>query len=189
MGHPHPPGAFCPACERFIGPADACPYCDADSAKSPALRYLRYAALALAVTGLLLLYRSSGHTGVPRSRISELTPMMNFARVRVSGRILKDPLIIRRQGKIDYASFLVDDGSGIAQVVAYRNLARRFEDGLRLPARQMEADITGRLRIDGDGRARVYPDTPEQIRLSFDEPNETALHPMTPPEDTQRSDP
>lgn len=66
---------MCPSCERFIGPVDACPYCGADSVRSPAMRFLRRGTLALGMAGLFFLYLHARGRQPPGVRIGDITPL------------------------------------------------------------------------------------------------------------------
>lgn len=48
-------GDACPACERYIGTAGTCPYCEVDSPMSAGQRALWLAAWVLGIGGLVLL--------------------------------------------------------------------------------------------------------------------------------------
>jgi cytochrome c-type biogenesis protein CcmE len=147
--------AFCPSCERFIGPADVCPYCDADSAKAPILRILRRVSLVLAVGGLGLFYLAAVAREVPTTRISSITPMMNFARVQVSGTAQEDAYVRERTGAVDSVTFVLDDGSGELRVVAYKNVARSLKEGKLVPRRGDIAEVTGVLDATADAKPKL----------------------------------
>lgn len=159
-------GHLCPSCERYIGPADICPYCDADSAKSPVLRFLRYAALALAIVGLGFLYLMVARSEVPVIKVGEITPMMNFAYVRVAGTVDRKAFIGRKKGKVDYLSFSLNDGSGQLRVAAYRNVARTLVEKNLVPKKGVIADVTGSLSVAADGRVKLYLRAAEHLRLT-----------------------
>jgi len=156
--------AFCPSCERFIGPVDVCPYCDADSARNPVFRGLRYGAVLLAVTGLFFLHLAARHSEIPLIKVSEITPMMNFALVRVSGVIEKKAYIARKKGRVESVSFTVDDGSGQIRVAAYSALARSVVDGKRVPAINKKVVVTGSLNVSADGNMRLILRSAEEVR-------------------------
>lgn len=147
--------AVCPSCERFIGPADVCPYCEAEADKPAIVRRLRVAALLLAVVGLTFLYLMARNADTPVVRIGDVTPMMNFAGVRIAGTI-KNNVYIKRQGEeIDYLSFYVDDGTGELQVQVSRETARELAAGNRLPEKGDRVDVAGTLNVSGEGKIRL----------------------------------
>ena len=160
-----PRGDICPSCDRFIGTKDVCPYCDADSAKSPLLKHLRYAALILALLGLGLLYLMSIRREIPLTRIEEITPMMNFAYVRIAGKVPRPPYIAKKKGEVDYLSFLVDDGTGELRVAVYREAARVLVAEQRVPTRGAMVDVAGSLSVPADGRRKLTLQVPGHLKL------------------------
>lgn len=160
-----PRGDHCPSCERFIGPADHCPYCGEASARSPALRRLRLAAFLLAFVGLAFLYLAVTQRELPVIRVDTITPMMNFAYVRVVGRVVHDPRVSERDGAVDYCSFLVDDGSGALRVQAYRGAASELAAPERLPPRGALVDVAGSLVVTAEEAPRLRMQTAEQLRI------------------------
>ena len=50
-----------------------------------------------------------------------------------TGRVTRRPYVGRRDGRVDYLSFPVDDGTGSLRVAAYRDVARVLQDANRLP--------------------------------------------------------
>ena len=149
------PDAFCPSCERFIGPVDVCPYCDCDSARNPVFRSLRYGSVLLAVTGLFFLYLMAAHSEVPVIKISEITPMMNFALVRINGVVEKDAYISKKRGRIESVSFPVGDGSGQMRVVAYAPVAEMLVKRNLVPARKSLIEATGNLNVSANGNTKL----------------------------------
>ena len=93
------------------------------------------AALLLAVIGLVFLYLMSARTEVPVILVSDITPMMNFAHVRVTGTVERAAYVSRHEGEIDYLSFSVDDGSGRLRIAAYGHVAQTLAESGRVPKR------------------------------------------------------
>jgi len=100
--------ACCPACSRFIGPADVCPYCDTDSARRPVWRRLRWIAIGMAVVGLVVLMIVATHRRLPLVAAKNMIPTMNYAMVRVQGVVASAPAS-RRGGS---TSFTLRDDTG-----------------------------------------------------------------------------
>jgi hypothetical protein len=157
--------AFCPSCERFIGTAGVCPFCDADAARHPALRVLKGASLLLGVAGLACLYMMAAGRDVPVVRIGSVTPMMNFAYARVRGTVDREPYVSRHDGRPDYLSFFVDDGSGRLRVTAYRRVAGRLAGRDRVPLRGAVVDVAGSLRVGADGHVRLTVQAADALRI------------------------
>lgn len=147
--------AFCPSCERFIGPADVCPYCECDSARNPMFCWMKYGALVLAVSGLLLLYIIARHSEVPVIRISGITPMMNFGLVRIKGVVERDAHYWKKKGQTESISFNVDDGSGQIRIVAYGPVAWALNYRGLLPEKKVMVEVTGSLNVSADGNPRL----------------------------------
>jgi hypothetical protein len=137
----------CPACERFIGLQDECPYCGCDAVTPGLVRKLRLGAAVLAVVGLCCLVMMVVANDVPLVRAGRVTPMMNFARARFEGVVERNAYVSRKEGVADYLSFYIDDGTGSLRVMAYADVARELEEAGRLPEKDDEVEVCGSLRI------------------------------------------
>jgi hypothetical protein len=157
--------AFCPSCERFIGPADVCPYCDADSARPPILRVLRWMAFVLAVGGLIFLYAAARAKEVSVVTISHITPMMNFAQVQIAGTVQKDAYVGRTNGAVDYVSFIVNDGSGELRVVAYDSVAKDLERKSLIPRKGDIVEVHGSLTATADNKPKLRIISSEKVGI------------------------
>ena len=91
--------------------------------------------------------------------------MMNFARVRLTGTVVRSPYIVREKGQVDYLSFSVEDTSGRVRVAAQGDVARALVDGGLLPASGDGVDVTGSLRIRGQGLTKLYLQAPNHLLL------------------------
>lgn len=152
-GAPSPdPAALCPACERFIGPATRCPYCDSDANTPPVLRAMRIGALVLAGAGLALLFVMARYSRADIVRVGDITPMMNYAFVSVSGEVERKPYIGYRTGVVDYVAFTITDESGALRVVANGPVARALSEGGRLPAARDRVTVSGTLQVGGENQ-------------------------------------
>lgn len=160
------PDALCPACGRFIGPAAECPYCGTDGVRAGPRGVLRVAVLLLAVLGLLFLYLMGAAGEVRLVDIRDIGPTMNFATVRVRGTVARKPYVSRRDGKAEYLSFLVDDGTGALRVAAQDRTARALDDGDLVPARGTAVQVTGSLRVRGDGDMRMRLLSAAHLRIA-----------------------
>jgi len=159
------PDAFCPSCERFIGPVDVCPYCDCDSARKPVFRFMMYGSVLLAVVGMFFLYLMAVHSEVPVVRISEITPMMNFGLVRISGVVEKDAFIRKKKDGVESVSFLVNDGSGQLRVVAYGKVACNLVNEHLVPQEKVSVEVTGSLNVSADGYSKLVLRKTEELRI------------------------
>jgi len=148
--------ALCPSCDRFIGPADVCPYCGEDSARQPALKILRRAAVVFGLLGVGTLYLMARLQAIPVTRISAISPQMNFARICVAGTVTGRPYVSAPGGKVRYLSFVLDDGSGRLRVIADGQVARDLAERGGPPAIGARVTLSGSLRIAADGYPAVY---------------------------------
>jgi hypothetical protein len=113
----------CPACERFIGPLDTCPYCDCPSERQAGLRILRLLAVLLTVCGLALLAVASRRHVTPSVEIGSIQPSMNFARVRVTGELAVPPRSGTARSGEPWFGFTLDDGTGRIRVTGFGETA------------------------------------------------------------------
>jgi len=157
---------FCPVCERFIGPADVCPYCGEDSARPPVWRWMKRGAWLLALIGLAWLYAAARGRNLEAVQIGRITPMMNFAYVRVTGTVVTRPYVARGDGGVEYLSFVLNDGTGRLRVAAYGDVARELAGEDRLPKRDDEVEVAGSLRITAGDRIRLRVQAADQLRSS-----------------------
>lgn len=156
--------ALCPNCDRFIGPVSACPYCSASARRPLVLRALRVGSVVLAVLGLMALYLVVTRRQLPVVRAADITPMMNFAYVRVVGTVERDAYVVERDGTVDYLSFLVDDGTGSVRVQAQRAVAQDLVGEQRVPRAGMRVDCAGSLNVQADGKVKLRLQTAGQLR-------------------------
>lgn len=81
----------------------------------PALRLIKAAAILLASAGLLTLWLAASRLQPPVVRIADISPSMNYARVRVAGHVAGVPRQGRKEGSIN---FTVNDGTGRLRIYA-----------------------------------------------------------------------
>ncbi len=155
---------LCFACERFIGPVEVCPYCGADAGHRPVLRRLRYAALALAGIGLIALHLGARRREAPTIPIGTVTPLMNFARVRIAGEVRRDAYVAPREGTPEYLSFEVADASGVMRVQAWRDTAAALVSADRTPKQGERVEAEGRLRVTAGREPRLALDSERGLR-------------------------
>lgn len=147
-----------------MGPLDICPYCDCPANRPVTLKALRYVSLILAVGGLALLYLAAIGREAPLLEINSITPMQNFAYIKVTGKasgVSKPP----RDQPIDYVSFKLTSGSNSLTVAAYDDCARKLFETGTLPGPGDEVEVTGSVNVNSTGRKRLTLDSPEQVRI------------------------
>jgi hypothetical protein len=142
----------CDSCERFIGGVDTCPYCS-EANQSSGSRIFRWLAVVFAVSGLCVLALTPLWSEVPLITSDEITPLMNFAHVRMEGNVEKPPYTGKHDGVVDYLSFSLNDGSGTVRVVAYDGTARSLANDCSLLEKGSRVSVTGVLTVKA-GRAR-----------------------------------
>ena len=156
-------GALCPACERFIGPLDTCPYCDSPSPKPFSLRFLRFASLALAVIGMAALYLMARQNQTTIVAIGAVTPVMNSAYVRVSGMVVATPKA--RLAGTAYISFPISDGSNRLTVLAFNRCASALIAATNVPQKGAVVEVAGIVSINRPGEKQIVIETPEQLKV------------------------
>jgi DNA/RNA endonuclease YhcR with UshA esterase domain/DNA-directed RNA polymerase subunit RPC12/RpoP len=146
----------CPHCGRFVGPASRCAHCGMRLEKRMGLKVLRSSAVAVAIAGLLLLHLYARNRELPIVRIGDISPVMNFASVRIEGVLESDARKLR-SGSVLY---VVDDGSGT--IAAFAN---DMPDG-RLPLAGSPVMISGSLSVGAGNEVRMRA---QAIEVSVDD--------------------
>jgi hypothetical protein len=100
----------------------------------------------------------AAHSEIPVIKISEITPMMNFALVRINGTVEKDAYISKKRGRIESVSFPVADGSGQMRVIAYASVAEILVRRNLVPGRKSLIEATGNLNISAVGIKLILRD-------------------------------
>ena len=155
--------AFCPTCERFIGPLGTCPYCDSPAPKPFSIRFLRFASLALAVIGTGLLYLAARQGRTPVVEIAAVTPVMNSAYIRITGVVAAIP----KTGLAGnpYVSFPISDGSNRLTVLAFSRCARELIGSTNVPQRGATVEVAGTVNISRPGERRLIVESSGQLQV------------------------
>jgi hypothetical protein len=95
----------------------------------------------------------------------EITPMMNFANIRVAGHVARPPYMSGGK-KAEYLSFLMEDGSGELRVTADGRVARQLIDKGLVPAKGDSVDIAGTVNISADGKMKLRILTAEKVKIT-----------------------
>ena len=119
-------------------------------------------AVLLATVGLGLLFAAARHREPPVIQISEITPVMNFAHVRIVGAVPKRAYI-GKDG--DYVSFTVEDDSGQIRVAAYRDVARKLITSKHLPKAGDQVEVRGSLSVAADAVPKLYLKLPSHLEI------------------------
>lgn len=107
--------AVCPSCERYVGMAAQCPYCEAESARGPFMPTLRRGILLIATLAVLALHASARLRTPPLVTTQTIMPSMNFASVRLRGRVERVSHD-SRFSKGPYLAFRLADADGTVRV-------------------------------------------------------------------------
>ncbi len=156
-----PPDIHCPSCGRFVGPYTTCPYCGAAISGRIPLKVVKACALCLATLGLLFLWWLADRTEIPHLSVAEIESRMNFATVRIDGRIFR---AITYDPVSQYIGFWVNDGTGEIHISAYRDTTRALLQKDLIPSPGDEVSIAGSLRIREDYAALTL-NSPDLLTL------------------------
>lgn len=141
---------------------EKCPAYGSQVKRPLRVRVLRYASLVLAVVGLVLLYLFSVNRDIPLVRVSEVTPTMNFAYVRMAGEVTRDAYIFQSGGLV----FDMKDGSGEITVMGGRAQAQALEVAGKLPQRGDRIEVTGNLSVSADQEPKLRIQSADQLVLN-----------------------
>lgn len=168
----HQTGATCPSCGRFVGPIEKCPYCGAAIKKRIPIGYLRIACLILAVLGVAVLLYIARGTATPRARIGDIGATMNFAYVRLTGKVTRGPLY---DPDAQSLRFYVADDTGEIQAGAFRQAVQELIAAGKIPAVGDTITMEGSLRVRDDfamfnlagaDQLQLVPPTATEIKLN-----------------------
>ncbi|MEI7850470.1 MAG: OB-fold nucleic acid binding domain-containing protein [Kiritimatiellales bacterium] len=126
------------------------------------VRVLQYASLVLAVAGLVLLYLFSVNRDIPLVRVSDVTPTMNFAYVRMAGEVTRDAYVFQSGGIV----FDIKDGSGEITVMGGRAQAQALEAAGKLPRRGDRIEVTGSLSVNAGQETKLRIQSADQLVLN-----------------------
>ncbi len=111
------------------------------------------AAVLLASIGLLALYLTARAQQAAPVRIGDITPLMGFANVTVTGRVTRTPFVGEAG---DYVMFRVDDGSGELRIAAHDAVAEALIARNQLPVAGSDIRLSGELSISARRGTRLY---------------------------------
>ena len=153
----------CPACERFIGKVDVCPYCNADSVLAPLMLRLRTLAVLLILAGVVGLFFCTRPFEISMTNIGEITPHMNYRYVRVTGRVVSTPYVVEEEGQITYMSFLIEDQTGRIRVQLSQNTAGVLAANGEMPWPGAVLNVSGALKLSPENKVKLQVQRAGQI--------------------------
>ncbi len=156
--------AVCPSCERYIGVAARCPYCDAESARGPFVPALRRGILPLATLALLALLAFARLRAPPVVALDVITPAMNFASVRVCGRVAR----VSSESRFSegpYLSFQLTDAGGMLRVAMDSPAAADLARLAAVPRAGARLDVGGTLQYRCGQRPLLRVHSARQVRV------------------------
>jgi lysyl-tRNA synthetase class II len=107
------------------------------------------------MVGLVFLYLMVRNREVPLLPIGTVTPMMNFAGVRIAGTVENSPYIKRKGNDVEFLSFYVNDGTGELQITVSKEKARKWVEEKRIPGKGDRVELGGTLNVSSDGKIRL----------------------------------
>jgi DNA/RNA endonuclease YhcR with UshA esterase domain len=114
---------------------------------------------------LALLYVAALRHPIPTVRIRAVTPTMNYAVIAIEGRVKYRPYAARDSNGVNYASIVLDDGTGTIAVFAGRSVAGRWAESESWPQRGDRVSAVGAVSLSAQGRLRLRLNSERQIRL------------------------
>lgn len=170
----------CSSCGRFVGALTRCPHCSARVNKRLSVRATRYAAVFLSIVGLILLYWMAISSKIQTVNIGDISPTMNFAYVRIEGRVTGEPRVFKENGKARSLRFDVDDGTGEIRVSAYQTQARELLEQDILPHAGDHISVAGSLSVSADDRLMLRIQVANQVTLTRVEAHPIPINQLTP---------
>ena len=166
----------CPACGHFAGVYEICPRCGTYIPKRMAVKIFKYLSLVLSLAGLICVYLWVIHRQPETVKVGDITETMNFAYVRMGGKVTRDTRIFYDElKKPTYLTFSLADNTGEIRVMAYRHNAEKLVRLKKLPRRGDQAVVLGQLRVKADNNLSLMIQAVEQFELKRENPENIPL--------------
>lgn len=127
-----------------MNPAGDTPGREVQARRSFRLRFLRGISPALMIAGFVFLCLHFLNRDRPDVKTGDITPAMNFTRVRITGEVARNAFILKTGGVV----FDVRDESGQIAVTGGRAQARTLEERGNLPRRGDRVEVSGILSVN-----------------------------------------
>jgi len=163
--HDHPAaGVVCPSCGRFVGAHDRCPFCGTGMQKRMPMSVMRYAALLVALVGMVCLHLMAMYRDVPVTTIGAITPNMNYAYKSVTGRATQAPRFYEENGKLTGVQLTIADDSGELRVRGFKPVAEALRQrGVQI-RKGDKVKVAGTLRVIEDNVSMMLQ-VPEHLEI------------------------
>ncbi|GEM_PF-1508818 len=163
--HDHPAaGVVCPSCGRFVGAHDRCPFCGTGMQKRIPMSIMRYAALLVALVGMVCLHLMAMYRDVPSTTIGAISPTMNYAYKSVTGRATQAPRFYEENGKVTGVQLTIADDSGELRVRGFKPVAEALRQrGVQI-RKGDKIKVAGTLRVIEDNVSMMLQ-VPEHLEV------------------------
>lgn len=145
------------------------------------MRLFRYGSLVVALVGLALLWFFSLRSPVPEMKIGQVQSTMNFAYVRVTGKVVRQSTFDAKGG---YLGFWLRDDTGEMMVSSYRTTTQALIAANKLPDVGDEVTLEGTLRIREDTPSLTLASA-ETVKLIRPEPQPYQIGDISPYDELQ----
>ena len=142
----------CQSCGRFVGVFDRCPYCQAETTKRLSLRVFKLLSVLVSTVGLALLLFYARTIQPPLITIDSLTPLTNFAQVRIRGTVERSFGIHPQWNSLSFVLAQKGKNGEVdrIRVSAYGKVASEVAALGNLPQEGDEITVQGLVRFQKD---------------------------------------
>lgn len=98
-------------------------------------------------------------------KIGRITPMMNFAQVKIRGTVERTPYVTKKNEDITYASFLVRDETGVLRVTSYDDVSSELAQMDHIPRKGDLIEAVGVLSVSAGNKTRINLRSPGNLTI------------------------
>ncbi|MCX7005212.1 MAG: hypothetical protein NTV22_18335, partial [bacterium] len=125
---------------------------------------MRYAALLVALVGMVCLHLMAMYRDVPATTIGAITPNMNYAYKSVTGRATQAPRFYEENGKLTGVQLTIADDSGELRVRGFKPVAEALRQrGVQI-RKGDKVKVAGTLRVIEDNVSMMLQ-VPEHLEI------------------------
>ena len=157
----------CPRCHQTIKPARRCAHCGLLLKNRLVARMVRPSIFALLMLGFAGYQIWAGQREPKIVRICDITPRMNFSKVRIEGTLSENARILTSGAKF----YVVDDGTGILSVFKDKSSSGR------VPLKGTTVSATGYIKVGAGNDRRMQAETIEVNVSASISSGRTRIHP------------